>query len=232
MHCDIEVFEWLMSFISKQNPKLEPRLAVSLLISSNFLKMPTLRDICLDYIHDNIEDVVKVPVDMQCINPDLMKRLSSRFTLPYLTAAKDPKDRIKSQIFRHKLHDMLFSQNEAAKTENSLQNNPQQSLGKGELSDALPGQQKYDPLRQVFHHSSIRQCSTCQEWYSHHSPLLSSQQLYHWSSHVLENCPAAQSKDDFQLDFWGRLSAPHVPMPAVSLDKYISHVYTASRNDW
>jgi hypothetical protein len=71
VHCDIEVFEWLMSYITKQRPTLEPRTAISILISSHFLQMATLEDICLMYVHDHINEIVKVPIDMNCINKAL-----------------------------------------------------------------------------------------------------------------------------------------------------------------
>ncbi|RKO94303.1 hypothetical protein BDK51DRAFT_29494 [Blyttiomyces helicus] len=59
VHCDIEVFEWLMSHITRKRPALEPRTAISILISSNFLQMASLENTCLKYIHDMINDVVR-----------------------------------------------------------------------------------------------------------------------------------------------------------------------------
>ncbi|KAJ3205349.1 hypothetical protein HK099_000859, partial [Clydaea vesicula] len=59
VHCDIDIFEWLMSFISRKSPVLEPKLVVSILISSNFLKMFQLQKQCLKFMKDNINDVVK-----------------------------------------------------------------------------------------------------------------------------------------------------------------------------
>ncbi|KAJ3118450.1 hypothetical protein HDU96_001617 [Phlyctochytrium bullatum] len=74
VHCDIEVFDWLMCFITRQKPTLEPRIAVSILISSNFLQMNGLEKVCLQYIHDNINEIVKVPIDMSCINKTLLSK--------------------------------------------------------------------------------------------------------------------------------------------------------------
>lgn len=57
VHCDVPVFEWLMTYTKRgmlegpcgeklssplEPPKLEPNTAVSILISSDFLKMETL----------------------------------------------------------------------------------------------------------------------------------------------------------------------------------------------
>jgi len=37
VHCDIQIFEWLMNYINSLNPELEIKTAVSILISSDFL---------------------------------------------------------------------------------------------------------------------------------------------------------------------------------------------------
>ncbi|KAJ1558511.1 hypothetical protein HK096_011117, partial [Nowakowskiella sp. JEL0078] len=109
VHCDVEVFEWLMSYTMRQKPSLEPRTATSILISSNFLQMAALEEICLNYIFKNINEIVKgefqksvtlkfsltiVPIDMSCINSKLMSRLASLFTPEDLLKVNDPRNRI------------------------------------------------------------------------------------------------------------------------------------------
>lgn len=37
VHCDINIFDWLMRFIHKKEPNLEVKNAISILISSDFL---------------------------------------------------------------------------------------------------------------------------------------------------------------------------------------------------
>lgn len=37
VHCDINIFDWLMRFVHKKEPKLEIKNAISILISSDFL---------------------------------------------------------------------------------------------------------------------------------------------------------------------------------------------------
>ena len=37
VHCDINIFDWLMRFVHKKEPKLEVKNSVSILISSDFL---------------------------------------------------------------------------------------------------------------------------------------------------------------------------------------------------
>ena len=69
VHCDIQVFEWLMNYISKKGNGMEfdNRSVVSLLISSSFLKMESLEKECLKFIHKNINQVIQVPIDLRCI---------------------------------------------------------------------------------------------------------------------------------------------------------------------
>jgi Domain of unknown function (DUF3342) len=42
VHCDISIFEWLMNYVHSRNPVLDVKLAVSILISSDFLQMGPL----------------------------------------------------------------------------------------------------------------------------------------------------------------------------------------------
>ena len=44
VHCDINIFEWLMNYVHSRNPELDVKLAVSILISSDFLQMKELVD--------------------------------------------------------------------------------------------------------------------------------------------------------------------------------------------
>ncbi|KAI9339603.1 hypothetical protein BDR26DRAFT_934730 [Obelidium mucronatum] len=108
VHCDIEVFEWLMMFITRQRPALEPRSVVSILISSNFLQMATLQDICLEYIRDHINEIIKIPIDMNCIGKPLLSRLSKLLPIPELDTIVDPKDKLSSKLHMHKLSELLL----------------------------------------------------------------------------------------------------------------------------
>ncbi|KAJ3131652.1 hypothetical protein HK101_004690, partial [Irineochytrium annulatum] len=105
VHCDIEVFEWLMLFVTKQRPSLgalfapqhseaEPRTAISILISSNFLQMGALEDICLGFVKDNMNEIVKVPIDMSCINKVLFTKLVRLYTIEEMSSIVDAKDKL------------------------------------------------------------------------------------------------------------------------------------------
>ncbi|KAJ3160212.1 hypothetical protein HDU86_001048 [Geranomyces michiganensis] len=107
VHCDIEVFEWLMSYISRKRPFFEPRIALSILISSNFLQMTALEDLCIRYIHENLDDVLKIPVDMGCLSEPLIQKLTKLFTIEELQRVKDPQDKVLNALFFGKLLDQL-----------------------------------------------------------------------------------------------------------------------------
>ena len=52
--------------------------AISILISSEFLKMEGLVEECLDFVAKRINDIVRLPIDMSCISGILLKKLASR----------------------------------------------------------------------------------------------------------------------------------------------------------
>jgi hypothetical protein len=76
VHCDIKIFEWLMKYLKqKENdaqdesgPKLDIKNVISILISSDFLQMKVLVQECIDFVIENLHDVVRLPIDMNCLN--------------------------------------------------------------------------------------------------------------------------------------------------------------------
>ena len=82
VHCDIKIFEWLMVYLKRKHgpkvisgnakehepPKLDIKNVISILISSDFLGMAALVDECVDYVKLRLSDVVKLPIDMNCLN--------------------------------------------------------------------------------------------------------------------------------------------------------------------
>lgn len=110
VHCDVNIFQWLMEFIKQERgtpPKLEVNWAISILISSHFLEMDSLVDKTLDFVHDNIENILKLPIDLDCIHTDLIEELAQRFTDVELDEIKDRKDKIVNKLFMRKLERML-----------------------------------------------------------------------------------------------------------------------------
>jgi hypothetical protein len=81
VHCDIGIFDWLMKFIHKKEPVIEVKNAVSILISSDFLQMKELVEKALIFVARNLNDIISLPIDMNCMNSLLVKRLAGKITL-------------------------------------------------------------------------------------------------------------------------------------------------------
>ncbi|KAG2393393.1 hypothetical protein C9374_006924 [Naegleria lovaniensis] len=114
VHCDVNIFQWLMDYIKKETltpPKLEVNWAISILISSHFLEMDSLVETTLDFVRENIESILKLPIDLDCIHTDLLEKLAIRFTDYDLDEVKDKKDKILSKLFMKKL-EMLLEEEE------------------------------------------------------------------------------------------------------------------------
>lgn len=111
VHCDVNIFEWLIRFLKTQGQASEPKLSVrnviSILISSDFLQMERLVHECLRFFHANASEIVKIPIDMACINAPLVARLAQLFCLEDLDEVDDPKDKIVSRLYMCKLEEWL-----------------------------------------------------------------------------------------------------------------------------
>ena len=57
-------------------PKLDLKNVISILISSDFLGMAKLVEECVNFIRENLNDVVRLPIDMNCLNANLIKKIS------------------------------------------------------------------------------------------------------------------------------------------------------------
>ncbi|KAJ3023808.1 hypothetical protein HKX48_000942 [Thoreauomyces humboldtii] len=69
--------------------------------------MAALEELCLSYIHENIDSVLKVPIDMSCLSEGLVNKLTKIFTVDKMQAVHDPQDKIISQLYFGKLTDLL-----------------------------------------------------------------------------------------------------------------------------
>ena len=102
VHCDIQIFEWLMNYIhnSFSRPQLDKSIVVSILISSDFLQMDDLVDICLENIAARLQDIIKLPIDLSCISDKLVNKLAC-LTHPKVSPHKNEKSIFLSLIFRY-----------------------------------------------------------------------------------------------------------------------------------
>lgn len=105
VHCDVEIFEWLMCFIHEpdQPPLLEKSIVVSILISSEFLQMEKLVDLCIEHISNNLNDIIKLPIDLSCINEKLINKLAQITHPNVLAVTKDRKDKILNKLYKRRV---------------------------------------------------------------------------------------------------------------------------------
>jgi hypothetical protein len=112
VHCDVHIFDWLMKYIKaydvgERGPELDTKSVVSILISSDFLEMGMLVTECLRYVHDNINSIVKMPIDLNCINAKLLARLSKMFSVDQLDTVVDKRNKLLDKLWMKKLETML-----------------------------------------------------------------------------------------------------------------------------
>jgi hypothetical protein len=112
VHCDLDIFQWLMSFVNRRSsssiPELEPRIAISILISSDFLKMDKLVLQSLDYIHQHINEIMATNCNVSCIPDPIFRQLTKRFDNPYdIEQIHDRKNKIRGKLFEYNLEELL-----------------------------------------------------------------------------------------------------------------------------
>ncbi|CAG10202.1 unnamed protein product, partial [Tetraodon nigroviridis] len=110
VHCDVQIFDWLMNYVrrntageNKDKPRLEPSNVISILISSEFLKMDTLVEECIQYCHKHMSAIVATPCNMNCINSNLATRITDLFNHNEADDVRDKKDKFKSKLFQKKI---------------------------------------------------------------------------------------------------------------------------------
>ncbi|KAL8185061.1 UNVERIFIED_CONTAM: hypothetical protein K2H54_036277 [Gekko kuhli] len=111
VHCDVHIFNWLIRYVKRNTkeyevheiPALEPSNVISILISSEFLKMDSLVEKCIHYCHKNMSAIVATPCNMNCINANLVTRIADLFTHNEVEEVKDKRDKFKSKLFCKKI---------------------------------------------------------------------------------------------------------------------------------
>ncbi|KFP47401.1 Uncharacterized protein KIAA1841, partial [Cathartes aura] len=111
VHCDVHIFDWLIRYVKRNTkdseanemPILEPSNVISILISSEFLKMDSLVEKCIHYCHKNMNAIVATPCNMNCINANLVTHIADLFTHNEVEELKDKRDKFKSKLFCKKI---------------------------------------------------------------------------------------------------------------------------------
>ena len=116
VHCDVDIFEWLMAFIHEpdQPPKLDKTIVVSILISSEFLQMDSLVDLCLEHISKSLGDIIKLPIDLSCISEKMINKLAFLIPPKVLAQTRDRKDKILNKLYKRRV-ELDFSRKAGSK---------------------------------------------------------------------------------------------------------------------
>ncbi|XP_042895244.1 SANT and BTB domain regulator of class switch recombination [Parasteatoda tepidariorum] len=113
VHCDIVVFRKIMDYIlSDSGPgskkfKFDPKYAIHLLVSADFLQMSTLVDECLNYCHRHMNSVIENNCPIGALNDDLLTRLALLFNHREVESLKDPGGKIKEKLYKILLDRLL-----------------------------------------------------------------------------------------------------------------------------
>jgi hypothetical protein len=108
VHCDIAIFEWLMNWIKHSSdavddysgsPSLDPTNVMSILVSAAFLKMDGLVAIALRYAHGNMNKILAVTPNLNCLGEPLLTKLASLYKPSEVEDLMDRKDRIHSKLY-------------------------------------------------------------------------------------------------------------------------------------
>lgn len=110
VHCDINIFEWLMNYV--QNPstqKLSIKISnvISILISSEYLRMEGLAKECIEYIVKHIGEVLLLPINPSCIGAEAIRQIASAVPVGELDRQVEKKGSFTSRLYMEKLEMLL-----------------------------------------------------------------------------------------------------------------------------
>ena len=69
--------------------------------------MEPLIEESIRYVAKNLHEIIQLPIDMNCMNSTLIKKLAVHVPLDELESMKDKKDKLTSKLFMKKL-ELLF----------------------------------------------------------------------------------------------------------------------------
>lgn len=69
--------------------------------------MGSLVEDSIAFVTKNLQEIIALPIDMNCLNSSLIKKLSKNITLDELDSLKDKKDKLTSKLYMKKL-ELLF----------------------------------------------------------------------------------------------------------------------------
>lgn len=69
--------------------------------------MPLLVEESVKFVSSNILEIIGLPIDMNCLNSTLVKKLAHNISIEDLENLKDKKDKLTSKLFMKKL-ELIF----------------------------------------------------------------------------------------------------------------------------
>ncbi|GMI26935.1 hypothetical protein TeGR_g442 [Tetraparma gracilis] len=105
VHCDVNIFEFLVKYMHNPHtpPPFQSSTVVSILISSEFLQMTELCVLCLRFIARNLEEILKLPLDLSCISDPLCAKLAKLTPAEVLVGLSDPKGKLLPRLYKKRL---------------------------------------------------------------------------------------------------------------------------------
>jgi hypothetical protein len=73
--------------------------------------MAVLVEESLEFVSTNLSEIILLPIDMNCLNSGLVKRLAQKVDLGMLEDMKDKRDKLKSKLYMKKL-ELVFDKPE------------------------------------------------------------------------------------------------------------------------
>lgn len=105
VHCDLNIFDWLMRWVKKDlnphesPPTLDASNVVPILVSAAFLQMEPLMQDCLRYCHKNMNNILRTSTNLACLNDSILTKLANLYSNSDVELLRDKKDRVQSRIF-------------------------------------------------------------------------------------------------------------------------------------
>lgn len=81
VHCQITIFKWLIDYITNQtiNWDLDIKNVHLILMSSDYLDMPKLTNICIEFIVDNIKEILNQKEAIPTYKSHIAKSIARKF---------------------------------------------------------------------------------------------------------------------------------------------------------
>lgn len=111
VHCDVEIFEWLVEYMQQSEHEWKPRITLeniaSILVSSEFLQMQALVDECIRFITARMQEFLQLRVDFGCLSDATLSKIAQRCSAEELQQLQDPKGKMLVKLQRKKLDALL-----------------------------------------------------------------------------------------------------------------------------